>query len=204
MAEERQIYDRNLLYEEVWAEPIQVVAKRYGVSDVALGKTCRRMGVPLPGRGYWARLRAGRAEAKPPLPPLKPGQPQQALVHRMPPPPTPPEWAEEAGQAAPLETSEPIVVPASLENPHKLVVLASRYLAKAHPSGGLLLLARKACLDIRVSSGSVDRALRIFDAVIKTLEGVGLKVEVAVVEEAETPHPRDYRDSERRPQPRPG
>ena len=29
-------YDRNRLYEEVWSEPAQKVAARYGVSDVAL------------------------------------------------------------------------------------------------------------------------------------------------------------------------
>ena len=32
-------YDRVKLYEEVWAEPVRTVAKRYGVSDVALAKT---------------------------------------------------------------------------------------------------------------------------------------------------------------------
>ncbi|MHB1344027.1 MAG: hypothetical protein ACYCX3_06675 [Thermoleophilia bacterium] len=201
MADERQIYDRNTLYEEVWAEPTQAVVKRYGVSDVALAKTCRRMGVPLPGRGYWAKVRAGRAEPRPPLPPLEAGQPARALIHRMPPQPPAPEWAKEAEQAVPIETSEPIVVSASLENPHKLVVLASRYLAKAHASDGLLSVARNPCLDIRVGPGSVDRALRIFDTLSKALEGVGLKVEVAAVEEAEPPHPRDYRSSARTPQP---
>ncbi len=201
MAEERQIYDRNTLYEEVWAEAMQVVAKRYGVSGVALAKACRRMGVPVPGRGYWAKLRAGGAEAKPPLPPLEPGQPEQAVIHRMSPPPAPPEWAQEVDQAAPIETDGPIVVPPTLENPHKLVVLASRYLAKAHPSAGLLSVSHKSCLDIRVATESVDRALRIFDALIKATEAMGLKVEVVVVEEAESPDPRGYRYSERTPQP---
>jgi hypothetical protein len=31
-------YDRQRLYEEVWSEPTQQVAKRYGVSDVAIAK----------------------------------------------------------------------------------------------------------------------------------------------------------------------
>jgi len=30
-------YRRSELYEEVWKEPVRTVAKRYGVSDVALG-----------------------------------------------------------------------------------------------------------------------------------------------------------------------
>lgn len=41
-------YEREKLYEEVWAEPVQIVAKRYGVSDIALRKTgwfCRLLGI---------------------------------------------------------------------------------------------------------------------------------------------------------------
>ena len=62
-------YDRKVLYDEVWAEPVRDVAKRYGVSDVALAKTCRRLEVPLPGRGYWAKKAAGKAAPRPPLHP---------------------------------------------------------------------------------------------------------------------------------------
>jgi len=66
------IYDREKLYEEVWKEPALIVAKRYGISGVALGKTCRRLGVPLPPRGYWARIRAGRrVPPQPILPPYE-------------------------------------------------------------------------------------------------------------------------------------
>ena len=49
---------RNFM-KEVWKEPVIVVAKRYGVSEVALAKACRKLAVPLPPRGYWARVRAG-------------------------------------------------------------------------------------------------------------------------------------------------
>ena len=43
-------YDRDVLYEQVWAEPVRDLAKRYGVSDAALAKACRRLSVPLPDR----------------------------------------------------------------------------------------------------------------------------------------------------------
>jgi len=52
--EEHVTYDRNQLYEEVWREPLRDVAKRYGVSDVALGKICRRLAVPTPGLGAYS------------------------------------------------------------------------------------------------------------------------------------------------------
>ena len=61
-------YDREELYENVWAEPIQKLAKEYGVSDVALARACKRRRVPVPGRGYWAKKAAGKAVPnRPPL-----------------------------------------------------------------------------------------------------------------------------------------
>ena len=35
-----------------------------------MAKFCRQHDLPLPGRGYWARLKAGKAAQAPPLPPL--------------------------------------------------------------------------------------------------------------------------------------
>ena len=58
-------YERVKLYEEVWAEAVTTVAKRYGISDVALRKICKKLAVPVPPLGYWARVAAGR---KPPTP----------------------------------------------------------------------------------------------------------------------------------------
>ena len=51
-----------------------IVAQRYYVSGVALGKVCRKLRVPLPGRGCWARKRAGQTLKRPALPPLKKGE----------------------------------------------------------------------------------------------------------------------------------
>ena len=65
--------ERDTLYKEVWAEPVRIVAERYGVSDVALAKICRKMAIPLPGRGYWAKKKAGQAVPVKPLPPLPQG-----------------------------------------------------------------------------------------------------------------------------------
>jgi ankyrin repeat protein len=66
-----QDYDRNVLYEQVWSEPALTVAKGYGVSSVWLGKVCRLLNVPVPPRGYWARVRSGGKGRKPPLPKLR-------------------------------------------------------------------------------------------------------------------------------------
>jgi hypothetical protein len=72
MGERTETYEREKLYDEVWKEPVLAVANRYGVSGVALAKTCRKLAVPLPPRGYWAKVRAGRkASPRPPLPPYE-------------------------------------------------------------------------------------------------------------------------------------
>ena len=64
-------YNREKLYEEVWAKPVVQVAVQYGVSDVAIHKICKSLNVPVPPRGYWAKLRAGEKIKKPPLPAVK-------------------------------------------------------------------------------------------------------------------------------------
>jgi hypothetical protein len=43
------------------------LAQDFGLSDVALAKRCRKLGVPVPGRGYWARVAAGQAPRQTPL-----------------------------------------------------------------------------------------------------------------------------------------
>ena len=64
-------YDRDTLYQEVWAEPMTVVSKRYGMSDNGLRKICRKLEVPFPPAGYWAKVRAGQSVPKPDLPKVK-------------------------------------------------------------------------------------------------------------------------------------
>lgn len=53
-------YDREELYKKVWERPVQIVAKDFGMSDVGLAKICRKLFIPLPGRGYWAKKAAGK------------------------------------------------------------------------------------------------------------------------------------------------
>ena len=80
-----------------------------------------------------------------------------------------------------------------MERPHKLVAISARYLGKATPVGGVVSAPRSTCLDIEVSPGSLDRALRIMDALLRGLEAAGLAIEVAVLEEA-PPAPRSHYD----------
>jgi hypothetical protein len=65
---------REKLYEEVWAEPMTTVAKRYDVSSSFLARVCEQLNVPRPGRGYWQQLQFGRAPQQLPLPTPRPGE----------------------------------------------------------------------------------------------------------------------------------
>lgn len=191
MAYETVVYERTRLYEEVWAEPVEVVAKRYGVSGVALAKTCRKLGVPLPGRGYWAQKRAGRKLKRPPLLAGKKGEPKEISVARLhrPDPPQPSLSKETETMIANEQRPEAaIIVPASLEQPHRLVAMSAKLLQRAKPIDGAVRVRDHRCLDMSVSPGALDRALRIMDALLKGLETRKLPVEVTDLRTEERRH----------------
>jgi len=39
----------------VWEKPTSSIAKELGVTDSAIGKKCKALGIPKPPRGYWAK-----------------------------------------------------------------------------------------------------------------------------------------------------
>lgn len=134
-------FTRQELYDLVWEEPRSTLAKRYDVSDVALAKACRRAGIPMPDRGYWAKRQAGRRSIRPDLPPRAPGHADAVVVghdHRrgyhllredednepLPPPPTFPEPLDEVVQRVRKSIS---------------AVRFSRSLEKLHPQIAWLL-----------------------------------------------------------------
>jgi hypothetical protein len=51
---------RRELYDLVWSKPIMKLAEDFGISDRGLGKICARYRVPVPPRGYWAKVAAGK------------------------------------------------------------------------------------------------------------------------------------------------
>ena len=42
-----------------WMQVFSDMARRYGVSDVAIAKACALLAIPKPPRGYWAKKAAG-------------------------------------------------------------------------------------------------------------------------------------------------
>jgi hypothetical protein len=65
--------DRADLYERVWQQPMKTLAPTFGISDVALRKICVKADIPVPERGHWAKLQAGKRTIKVRLPLRSPG-----------------------------------------------------------------------------------------------------------------------------------
>ncbi len=61
-------FSRRALYDLVWSEPVQALAKRLALSDRGLAKICAAANIPVPNRGYWAKLQAGKSVPLQPLP----------------------------------------------------------------------------------------------------------------------------------------
>lgn len=62
--------DREKLYAEVWTTPLTTLCKSYGLTYAGMRRICSELNIPIPERGHWARVAAGRAIQKPELPPL--------------------------------------------------------------------------------------------------------------------------------------
>jgi hypothetical protein len=73
-------FSRVELYGLEWSEPVSKLAAKYGISDVGLSKACRRANIPLPQRGYWAKLAAGQSVQKCLLEPATPNAPDEIAI----------------------------------------------------------------------------------------------------------------------------
>ncbi|MCX6969452.1 MAG: hypothetical protein NTV93_04760 [Verrucomicrobia bacterium] len=50
--------EKELLAKLLWEKPSTQIAAELGVSDTAIKKHCRQLGIAKPPRGYWAKLSA--------------------------------------------------------------------------------------------------------------------------------------------------
>lgn len=133
-------FTRQELYEKVWAQPMVHVGAEHGVSGNAIKKYFTKYGIPVPGRGYWAKLKAGKRVTKLPLPLRGPGLDEPIILGKgyswwgpskeeilNSPIPAAPGFHESIGE---LETRAKKMVgrdavKASLRKPHRLLI---RYL----------------------------------------------------------------------------
>ncbi|HLY62803.1 MAG TPA: hypothetical protein VKV95_18825 [Terriglobia bacterium] len=179
MDTKERYWNREKLYEEVWATPMQTLAYEYGLSDRGLAKICRRLEIPVPGRGYWAKKAVGQKVERLPLPSAK----TNILVQRPAPRKEKPhlEALGTEQERAQVERLEQTVGEFALKRgslSHPLIIQARAVLGRASVNDRQILHFREQCLDMRVSKGSLDRALRVMAGLIGAIEAEGFAVEV--------------------------
>jgi hypothetical protein len=158
------VYDREILYNEIWTLPVTEVAKKYKVSDVAIHKICKSLNIPTPPAGYWAKVYAGKPVPKQTPLPVSNG-PKQKI-------------GEQTGGTT---SHGPLEVPALefLDEEERSIVLA---VAEQIPLTGendkmnskvAAHRNKKPNLWGSISQESLPRACRIIDSLIKAMEPMG-------------------------------
>ena len=166
---------RTELYDLVWSEPMTKIAKRLGISDVGLAKACRRAGIPVPERGYWAKSQHGKKVQREPLPPTKSGESETIVI--APPEPKPP--------APKLELPPEVQRQIEQESTPERRIHVAKTLSNPHPIIGAWLEKERQSRKTWVASGMnwprehtkpiEKRRLRILSTLFKVLEKRGFK-----------------------------
>jgi hypothetical protein len=190
--ESNRYYLRNKLYGEVWSEPVSSIAKRYGVSDVSIHKTCKKLHVPVPPRGYWAKRYAGYEVKQEPLPTYEGPEViirQQRYLPALPKKDERLTFLEERERTRILQICDHLAVKATLRNAHSLVkqdqIIRKEYKRKDrerkqnswNPSYQYGALPPSKLLAIEVLPEDLARAYRIFSTVLQALEDIKGSIE---------------------------
>jgi hypothetical protein len=153
------------------------LAPKLGLSDRGLAKACARANVPVPGRGYWAKLEHGQRIHRPPLPAAAAGAPQICEIVRGPRksdlPPLPPDAVEGIAREATPERK--ITVAKDLSHPHTVV---RAWLQDRRPQRQALVgNLPEIVLPPQRMTKPERRRLRILSALCKALNARSYKVE---------------------------
>jgi hypothetical protein len=178
---------RDDLYELVWSKPMLELAKDFGISDRGLAKRCNRLGIPVPGRGYWARVDAGQSPYRPRLPKREEkwsdqkaltvapsiGAYTSALVARE---------VLDAGsspsgaKSIPTQIQELVIVP-STSILEALPPIKRTALRRKHAERSRFTFERGektgAVVDLAVTGAVLDRALLLADTLLRAAEALG-------------------------------
>jgi hypothetical protein len=176
----RVSFERQKLFDEVWATPVTGLAKKYGLSDVGLRKICVTLDVPLPPRGHWAKLAAGKSVPKPALHETIVPTTYERMVHVVQVDDVLEKRVTTARNAV-LNTEDsagsdyvPPLDPSTFSPQTKLV---SRALKGTKLEEGALTVLGVTWADISVSPDQKERALMLVDRFAHELKVLGAKFE---------------------------
>lgn len=171
---------RDELYKQVWSTPVTRLAESYGLSDNGLRKICKKLNVPTPWRGYWAKLQHGHDVTPDPLPELQEGAPDVHIIRRG--AVTPKDRSEKEHLPTKENVSVGLDVPkikvsSRLRAPHPLVARTREGFKRPYTDQYKRSRPRQG-LPIAVDASSVHRALRLLDALLKQAEKLGFSAGV--------------------------
>ena len=163
------------LYEAVWSAPVTKVAKTYGISDVALRKVCKRLGVPLPQAGHWSKVAHGKPTYRPPLP--EGDYPAQYRSSRH----TEADDDELQRRLEAARTTAPppltLITRSRLPECHRIVQRTAVSLGKGYVGErGWTVTRGASVLSVCVTRAAQHRALMVCDLVLQALRLAGLEV----------------------------
>jgi hypothetical protein len=174
---------RQELYDLVWSKPMTHAAKKFGISDVALRKTCVKHNIPTPPLGYWAKLAHGKPVHKPLLPKLDGGAERNIYLTEKPEQDLPQAVTEAliAARAHEEAAQEKIVL--FLERPAELhpVTLATEKALKhaAIDLEGFCHCAGDKSLAVAVGQASISRAILLIETIIRAFASRGCAISFA-------------------------
>ena len=146
---------REELYEKVWSTPGTKLAEELGISDVAITKRCKKLNVPRPSRGYWAKLAAGRKPRKLPLPPT----PDEVFL-----------------KSAEQSVGNELSLPESTESLHELAAALIAKIKKAHVDSDkrASFYGDRTLPEVKVTKAQAERAAQAFHVILQKVEPLGI------------------------------
>lgn len=174
---------RRDLYDLVWGKPMTALAQEFGISDRGLAKLCSRHRIPVPPRGYWAKVAAGEQPKVPPYLELR----DRSL-----------DWVSIRGAASALPDSivefarrrkaerevraatikaKPTSRMPLVEIPHASVAKTVKFLCTKRPDNeGAISATGPGQCGVIVGAASAERACFVLNALARTLDDVGLSL----------------------------
>ncbi len=164
---------RKELFDQVWSQPMTKVAAEYGISDVGLKKICDKHRIPVPGRGYWAKVAAGKKVKKAHFREVSDPSVNRIRIYGSPfnklPEPVKKAQAE-AKKVSEKRENEVIVEP----NPTDLFPKVERSRKKLRsskaPSDELIKISGSDLFDLTIGTESIDRTIAFLNTLYKAAD----------------------------------
>jgi hypothetical protein len=160
--------NRDLLYHQVWLQPMTKLSQKYNLSTSDLKKICDSVLIPLPKAGYWSKIKFGKKVTIPDLPLLS-NKLKHIKYKKL--------SVTDSTKLQIRNTKNiKIRVKQTLLNPHPLIAKTRTTLKTIKIDDYGMKKVIYNGINLRVSKVNENRALRIMDSVFKWFEKNGATI----------------------------